>query len=59
MPTSRVSEVMEYLRRTVILPDGAAMTDGQLLSRFVEGRDEDAFAALVQRHGPRQKEGST
>jgi RNA polymerase sigma factor (sigma-70 family) len=52
MPTSRVSEVMEYLRRTVILPDGAAMTDGQLLSRFVEGRDEDAFAALVRRHGP-------
>jgi RNA polymerase sigma factor (sigma-70 family) len=27
-------------------------TDGQLLARFVAGRDEDAFAALVCRHGP-------
>jgi RNA polymerase sigma factor (sigma-70 family) len=52
MSTSRVSEVMQYLRRTAILPHGVALTDGQLLSRFVEGRDEDAFAALVRRHGP-------
>jgi RNA polymerase sigma factor (sigma-70 family) len=52
MATSQVSEVIQYLRRTVLLPDRAAMTDGQLLSRFLEGRDEDAFAALVQRHGP-------
>jgi RNA polymerase sigma factor (sigma-70 family) len=52
MATSQVSEVIQYLRRTVLLPGGAAMTDGQLLSRFVEGRDEDAFAALVKRHGP-------
>jgi hypothetical protein len=59
MPTSQVNEVIQYLRRTVLLPDRAAMTDGQLLSRFIDGRDEDAFAALVQRHGPRQKEGST
>ena len=27
-------------------------TDGQLLARFVAGRDENAFAALVHRHGP-------
>jgi RNA polymerase sigma factor (sigma-70 family) len=52
MPTSRVSEVIQYLRRTVLLPDGTPLTDGHLLSRFVEGRDEDAFAALVKRHGP-------
>ena len=31
------------------------LTDGQLLERFVAGRDESAeagFAALVERHGP-------
>src|SRR5262249_37880502 len=26
--------------------------DGELLRRFVVGREEGAFAALVQRHGP-------
>ncbi len=28
------------------------LTDGELLERFVSGRDETAFAALVSRHGP-------
>jgi RNA polymerase sigma factor (sigma-70 family) len=28
------------------------LTDGQLLARFVAVRDEDAFAALMHRHGP-------
>ena len=27
-------------------------TDGQLLTAFAEGQDEDAFAELVRRHGP-------
>src|SRR5213595_4056472 len=31
---------------------GAGQSDGQLLARFVSGRDEGAFAALVRRHGP-------
>lgn len=30
----------------------AGLSDGQLLDRFVGGRDADAFAALVDRHGP-------
>jgi RNA polymerase sigma factor (sigma-70 family) len=29
-----------------------ALTDGELLERFVHRREEAAFAALVQRHGP-------
>ncbi len=30
----------------------AAPTDAELLGRFVAGRDEEAFAELVRRHGP-------
>jgi RNA polymerase sigma factor (sigma-70 family) len=30
----------------------AGLSDGQLLDRFVSRRDEAAFAALVERHGP-------
>jgi RNA polymerase sigma factor (sigma-70 family) len=28
------------------------LTEGQLLDRFASGRDESAFEALVERHGP-------
>jgi RNA polymerase sigma factor (sigma-70 family) len=52
MATSQMNEFIQYLRRTVLLTDGAGLTDGQLLSRFIELRDEDAFAALIKRHGP-------
>src|ERR1700712_4221607 len=48
MPT----DVIQHLRRAVLLRDHVGLTDGQLLGRFVEHRDEDAFAALVRRHGP-------
>ncbi len=30
----------------------SGLTEGKLLERFVDGRDETAFAALVARHGP-------
>jgi RNA polymerase sigma factor (sigma-70 family) len=32
--------------------DGAGSTDGELLTRFLTRRDDDALAALVERHGP-------
>jgi RNA polymerase sigma factor (sigma-70 family) len=50
MAGSQINEVMQHLRRTVLLHDGAELTDGQLLGCFIEHRDDDAFAALVRRH---------
>jgi serpin B len=43
---------LQHLRRVVRLPEGAAPSDGQLLERFAAHRDEAAFGALIQRHGP-------
>jgi RNA polymerase sigma factor (sigma-70 family) len=39
-----------WRRATQVNTDGAA--DGELLARFIQERDEDAFAQLVDRHGP-------
>src|SRR5258708_17054712 len=44
--------LIEQVRRALVPPDGGGLTDGQLLGRYVAGRDGDAFAALVRRHGP-------
>ena len=47
-----MSKVIQHLRRTALLPNGAGLTDGQLLGRFIEEADQAAFTALVKRHGP-------
>jgi RNA polymerase sigma factor (sigma-70 family) len=52
MATGKMGEVIRHLRRTVLLRDGAGLTDGQLLERFVSGREEAALEALVKRHSP-------
>src|SRR5581483_1591520 len=51
MATACTSPIIRHLRR---LAAGAAdgVPDSHLLARFVRLRDEDAFAALVRRHGP-------
>ncbi len=51
MPTSPINEVIQYLRSTLV-PEGADLTDGQLLECFVSRRDPAALEALVCRHGP-------
>jgi RNA polymerase sigma factor (sigma-70 family) len=52
MTISRLSEVVPYLRKVILVRDGAGLSDGQLLELFIAHRDEDAFAALVRRHAP-------
>src|SRR5437879_2586487 len=52
MATDPMATFMHQLRRGVLAADGAGLTDGQLLTLFIENRDEGAFEALVRRHGP-------
>jgi len=44
--------VIRRIRRLAGDEDLATLGDGPLLARFAVGRDEAAFAELVQRHGP-------
>src|SRR5215467_9845607 len=52
MATRFQGRVLQHLRRAALLHDGGGLTDGELLSRFLAGCEEAAFAALVRRHGP-------
>jgi hypothetical protein len=52
MATSQLGRVLQTLRSATVPPEGAGLTDGQLLECYVRSREEAAFAALVRRHGP-------
>src|SRR5262245_49366246 len=52
MTTSHLSEVLQHLRRALLLRDGGDLTDGQLLECFVSRQEVAALEALVHRHGP-------
>jgi RNA polymerase sigma factor (sigma-70 family) len=51
MGSGQMSGVLHYLRGLFRAP-AAAQGDRELLHAFVGRRDESAFAALVERHGP-------
>src|SRR5438874_13713921 len=51
MAGERIGGVLHYLRGLVGAPP-AAGDDRELLRAFAGRRDESAFAALVERHGP-------
>ena len=42
----------QKLERLLCQGTVTGLTEGQLLDRFATGRDESAFEALVERHGP-------
>jgi RNA polymerase sigma factor (sigma-70 family) len=52
MPETQLGTMVEQLRRAALLPDGAGLTDSQLLELFLCRRDDAAFEILVRRHGP-------
>jgi RNA polymerase sigma factor (sigma-70 family) len=52
MATSPVTEFLQRFRRTALLRESDEQTDGQLLERFVRGREGVALEALVRRHAP-------
>jgi RNA polymerase sigma factor (sigma-70 family) len=52
MADNRLDGVLQHIHKLVAAEHGGAPADGELLERFVRRRDEAAFAALVQRHGP-------
>jgi RNA polymerase sigma factor (sigma-70 family) len=52
MATSAINRVIQHLRKTVLLREGADLTDGQLLASFVSRREAAALEVLVQRHAP-------
>jgi RNA polymerase sigma factor (sigma-70 family) len=47
-----LSGFLRHFQRQVALRDAGEVTDRDLLRRFAQSRDGDAFAALVRRYGP-------
>ena len=52
MSSGQLNPVLRFLGRLVAAGSSGDSTDHQLLQRFAGQREEAAFAALVQRHGP-------
>jgi RNA polymerase sigma factor (sigma-70 family) len=52
MALSPVIDFPQRFRRTAVLRESEGQTDGQLLERFVRGRDGAALGTLVRRHAP-------
>jgi RNA polymerase sigma factor (sigma-70 family) len=51
MQTAQLGTVLRHLRKLAVAPGTSELTDPQLLERFAAHQAEDAFAALMHRHG--------
>jgi RNA polymerase sigma factor (sigma-70 family) len=52
MARGPLSAVVHYIRGITLPPCAGDLSDAELVRRFAVQRDEAAFTALVQRHGP-------
>src|SRR5262245_36357049 len=52
MGNGQLQAIFRQLDRMLSRPDTGDPPDRQLLERFAASRDEEAFAALLKRHGP-------
>ena len=52
MARPQANEILRYIRQWAARERPEHLPDQDYLTRFVRERDEAAFAALVQRHGP-------
>src|SRR5262249_50191543 len=52
MAKQALHRVLRQLRNVAAVHTYRDLTDGDLLGRFVGARDEAAFTALIERHGP-------
>jgi RNA polymerase sigma factor (sigma-70 family) len=52
MAIRQMNRIIENLRQTVLVQDGAGRSDAQLLECFIARHDEAAFETIVRRHGP-------
>jgi RNA polymerase sigma factor (sigma-70 family) len=50
MATSPISEVISHLRRSVLVREGAGLTDDQLLEDYLSRHEPAALEVLVRRH---------
>src|SRR5437868_11229004 len=51
MANSKLARAIEDIRRAMFHQAASCLSDGQLLDRVTQDRDEAAFAVLVRRHG--------
>jgi RNA polymerase sigma factor (sigma-70 family) len=52
MTQTTLGEVLGYLRKACAADGARDLTDGELLERFLNHREEAAFTLLLQRYGP-------
>jgi hypothetical protein len=51
MADAHWENTLRHLKRIVQFPCPNALSDREMLDRFVQGHDETAYDLLVQRHG--------